>query len=48
MTNIKKAKVTAAKCPYTSCEWKKIEKLASVKCVIHKCAKKAKKHIEAL
>jgi AbrB family looped-hinge helix DNA binding protein len=40
-------KVTA-ELPYTSCEWRKIEKLASVKCGAYKCAKKAKKHIEAL
>jgi hypothetical protein len=47
MTSIKKAKVRA-KLPYTHCEWEKIEKLACVKCAVHKCAKKAKKHIEGL
>lgn len=40
-------KVTA-ELPYTPSEWMKIEKLASVKGELHKSAKKAKKHIEAL
>jgi AbrB family looped-hinge helix DNA binding protein len=34
--------------PYTSAEWAKIEKLASLKGKVYKSAKKAKKHIEAL
>ena len=34
--------------PYTSSEWARIEKLASLKGKIYKSAKKAKKHIEAL
>lgn len=34
--------------PYTSREWKKIERLASAKGKIYKSAKRAKKHIEAL
>lgn len=34
--------------PYTAEEWKKIEKIASVKGKAYKTAKGAKKHIEAL
>ncbi len=34
--------------PYTSKEWAKIEKLASVKGKIYKTANQAKKHIRAL
>jgi len=37
-----------AESPYSTEEWKKIEKLASVKGKIYKSAKKAKKHIEDL
>jgi hypothetical protein len=54
MAIIRKAKSTSkgskarAKAPYTLCEWKKIEKLACVKCELHKSPKKAKNHIETL
>lgn len=34
--------------PYTTVEWAKIERLASVKGKVYKSAKRAKKHIEAL